>query len=91
MSDLMSHIESMSRSQPPAAEQQGVTREGKFFCKKNFFMKVSKSPETDEKCIFGRKNFFFWFSKKNVFVKKKRKRIRFLKQIFKKNIFFSDF
>ena len=51
-------------------------------------MKVSKSPETNEKIIFPRKkNFFFWFSKKKRICKKKRKRIRFLRQILHFEIF----
>ena len=71
MSDLVSQNESIYRSQPQAPEQPGKTREGQFFFKKFFFMKVPKSPETDEKIIFSRKKkFFFGFLKKNVFVKK---------------------
>ena len=64
MSDLVSQNESIYRSQPPAAKQPGVTREGQFFKKKIFFMKVSKSPETDEKIIFWR--IFFCVLKKRV-------------------------
>ena len=63
MSDLVSQNESICRSQHPAAKQPGVTREGQFFSN-FFFMKVPKSPETDENNIFSRNKFFFWFSKK---------------------------
>ena len=86
MSDLVSQNESIHWSQPPAAKQPGVTREDQFFFKKFFFMKVPKSPETDEKNIFSRKKNFFWFSKKKRICKKKRKRIRFsLRQISRKD------
>ena len=37
MSNLVSQNESIYRSQPPAAKQPGVTREGQFFSK-NFFL-----------------------------------------------------
>ena len=70
MSDLVSQNESIYRSQPQAPEQPGKTREGQFFFQNFFFMKVPKSPETDEKNIFSRKKFFFWFSKKKRICKK---------------------
>ena len=62
----------------PAAESD--PRGKLFFSKKIFLWKFQNHLKRTKKLFSHEKKFFFWFSKKNVFVKK-RKRIRFLRQI----------